>query len=184
MGFLSLAVGCIFETREPVDPGSVAPACPLFTGVHPDSVIQSLINAVGCGSQGLSTYQQLFTDDFSFGPDPSDSLDVTSEPGREGIYLDWTKAVETEVFSTIAADFDSMKLALADSTPTVAAPEAELVTEYTLTGYEAGIGTEHTGEAHFFLREEVSTWRIYRWEDVRSLTTSWGRLKADHRLGG
>lgn len=179
-----LVAGCIFDTREAKDPRSVTPACPLFSGVQPDSVMQSLLNAVGCGNQGLSTYQELFTDDFSFGPDPSDSIEVTAEPGREGTYVDWTKAVETEVFSNIAADFDSMSLALTEVSRTVSPPEAELVMDYTLTGFDAGIGMEHAGQARFLLREEFSTWRIYRWEDVRTLTTSWGRLKADNRLGG
>lgn len=179
-----LAAGCIFDTREANDPRSATPACPLFSGVHPDSVMQSLVNAVGCGDQGLSTYQELFADDFSFGPDPSDSIEVTAEAGREETYLNWTDAVETEVFSNIAADFDSMSLSLTEVSGTITPPEAELVMEYTLTGFDDGAGVDHTGEAHFFLREEFSIWRIYRWEDVRSTTTSWGRLKADHRLGG
>lgn len=176
--------GCgLFKPRSPETP--VAPAAPCLSPTGPDNLVANIL--VHYGNQaGTSCYNSMVDTAFAFHPDPVDSA-TNPTP-----YVDWNQTVETRVNSNIASDalfltavFDS---SYQDPTITTS-PQTE--TRYyayhvLFRSRSQADTTRYQGRAEIKFAQGASTfWSIVDWRDHSDGSTlpTWGRLRADHRVG-
>jgi len=181
LALAALATSC-FSTREAIPPTTVgnAPVLPLTAW----DVLYNMKLAVD--NQQPVTYEELFTDDFFFKPDQSDSIEV--EKNFPGAYADWNKDVETAVMEYI---LDPVRCRYANLQFFY---ENEVIVDFTDTTYvlqedyslvlklEAFVG--YNGRVRFFFRKTLDGyWYIETWVDYLNddRDPSWGRLKGETR---
>jgi hypothetical protein len=179
---LLLASCGIFEPRKSQEPPAGAGATYVLPQ-EPGLVISNMVNVVN-ELQSVE-YQDLFTDDFEFVPDPRDVL--TLENYYPGIFDDWGKAVEVSIGERLLDRITGALLAFED---TLVVFESE--SDYQVAHkYKLEILEEYwkpwkkyRGQALFYMRKEPSDnlWYIYRWEDYGTEATdsvdgTWGMLK-------
>jgi hypothetical protein len=180
-GLAALATSC-FSTRDAIPPTTFgnAPVLPL-------TVWDVLFNMkLAVDNQQPVTYEELFTDNFFFKPDPSDSVEV--EKNFPGAYANWNKHIETGVMEYI---LDPVRCWYANLQFFY---ENEVIVDFTDTTYilqedyslvlkhEAFAG--YNGRVRFFFRKDVDGyWYIERWVDYlnEDQDPSWGRLKGETR---
>jgi hypothetical protein len=178
------AAGCLFSTREPQAPGSGEDQCPPAVLTSPDTLVNSLVEALGCrDSRGAPTgevnYEQLFSDDFQFHPDPGDSLEIISaDPTLDYVFASWPRQTEIDVFRLWAGSVDRIRLDLSNRDVTPSGDSAIVRVDYALTAYNGSDSTFYGGVARFSMVQALGTWKIILWTDERSDSTSWTRLRA------
>ena len=180
-GLAVLGASC-FSTRDAIPPTSVgdAPELPLTVW----DVLYNMTLAVG--NKQPVTYEELFTDNFLFKPDPSDSAEV--EKNFPGAYANWNKNIETGVMEYI---LDPVRCKFAKLEFFY---ENEVIVDFTDTTYilqedyslllQHEVPAGYSGRARFFFRKDVDGyWYIDRWVDYlnEEQVPSWGRLKGETR---
>jgi hypothetical protein len=180
-GLAAVATSC-FSTRDAIPPTSVgnAPVLPLTAW----DVLYNMKLAVD--NQQPVTYEELFTVNFLFSPDPSDSAEV--EKNFPGAYANWTAHIETGVMEYILdpvrCDYANLQFFY----------ENEVIVDFTDTTYtlqedyslvlKHEIFAGYNGTARFFFRKAPDGyWYIERWVDYLNddRDPSWGRLKGETR---
>ena len=176
---LLLVFGCRnpFATGEPEPP--TGEQLPLLEPTSAENVLKNL--EISCEYMSINNYMDTLSEDFLFLPDRSDSdrfPDVFSEPwGREKEAIFCQRLFDKEMTSLIS--FCSS----VDSNATLIEETVESI-HYR---YDYDIGIIHRtdapsrvqGEAEFYLRcDQHDNWTIFRWEDRKTDSHSWGELKA------
>jgi len=183
VGVASLLASCgdfPFQTREAEPPATAGsnPVVPLTPG----DVLSNLVLSVNTRDAVL--YGENFTNNFTFKPDPSDSVEV--EKNFPGAYANWTLFVEEGV-----ADFllDPIRCSYANLRF-----EDELIVDFTDSTYllqenyflilKHASFVEYRGQVRFFMRKlPDGYWYIERWVDYIAVDQypTWGRLKGETR---
>ena len=171
-----------FKTRDAVPPTVVG-----NSPVPPLTVYDVLYNMeLAVNNQNPVFYEELFTADFVFKPDPSDSVEV--EKDFPGAYAGWGYDVETGVMEYILdpvrCKYASLELqeeteVIIDESDTTSVIQRD----YTLLlRHETSVG--YYGTTRFFLRKLADGyWYIDKYVDYlnEAQETSWGRLKGETR---
>jgi hypothetical protein len=151
---------------------------------EPDDVISNLVNAVE--ARDVIIYGDLFTDDFTFSPDPRDSLDI--ENFYPGVFDDWNVGVERSVGNqildesrnslTLLTFLEGTEEVITDTDSSFAFKQ-----DYDLILLFDGDLRTYSGAALFSM-EKLSDglWYIRWWQDVRREDVdddrdTWGYLK-------
>jgi len=185
LAFAGIA-GCgLFDTRDPRVPGISGERCRNLT--DPDSLVENITVHYGQKS-GTSCYSSMLDTAFAFHPDPTDS---SNNPDP---FAGWNRDIEARVTTNIAADsVQSFRVAF-DSlyqTPTEDPGPPRRVTrfyEYHLLVNRVGHAdtTRYQGRSDITFQQGAnSSWTILNWQDNTdgSAFPTWGRLRADHRVG-
>jgi hypothetical protein len=179
---LAVLVTSCFQTREAAPPTTVgnAPIPPLTAW----DVLFKLKLAVD--NQNPVQYEELFTADFLFKPDPWDSAEV--EKNFPGAFANWDYRVETGVmeyildpvrcsYSNLQFDFEAEVIVdFTDTTYILQEDYSLIVRHVSFVGYN--------GTARFFFRKlSDGYWYIEKWVDYLNdeQALSWGRLKGETR---
>jgi len=181
------AVSCIFEPRATLEPDQVG-GKDIQPAQEPEMLISNLVTIVQALDSG--NYQDLFSEDFSFVPDPEDEDFMNNHYGP-GIYLNWDRPVEVIVASQL---FDRLNYALLHIEDTEVVEDTD-TTYVVYHGYRLEIlprgetWIEYSGRARFHLRmnPEDKLWKMFRWVDFRpeespeDASGTWGLLKGEVR---
>ena len=91
-----VSLSCVFEPRPSETPpdDQIGGRDDYQPPDEPGVVVENLKKVIGKLDSG--SYQDMFTEDFVFVPDPEDVQDMEGRYGP-GLYLDWDKAIETMV---------------------------------------------------------------------------------------
>ncbi|HLQ67165.1 MAG TPA: hypothetical protein VK123_08050 [Candidatus Limnocylindrales bacterium] len=182
-----MVVGCgLFDTRDPKLPTTPTAPCANYT--EPDSLVLNIRVHYGQLSVA-SCYNPMLDSLFLFHPDPVDSS-VNPTPFLKV----WNQQVEGRVATNIAADSVAMFQTFFDGTyqsPIVDPGPPRRETRFynyhilfTRIGRFAAI--RYQGRAEITFEQETGTlWRIRYWTDHADTSgyPTWGRLRADHRVG-
>ncbi|RKY69711.1 MAG: hypothetical protein DRQ02_00055 [Candidatus Latescibacterota bacterium] len=177
---LLLVSGCRnpFSTREPEPP--TGKQLPLLEPTSAENVLRNL--EVCCEYMSINDYMNTLSQDFLFLPDPSDN-----ERFPEVFCRSWDRQSEFEFCRRL---FDKEITSLisfcssVDSNATVIEETTESV-HYRYDYYIILIYRQHTeapqsvkGRAELYLRcDRQGNWTIFRWEDEKTDSHSWGELK-------
>ncbi len=180
---VGILVGCgefPFKPRENEEPSSSGAewAAP----VSPDIVVTNMVNAVGRREALL--YAELLAEDFTFRPDPEDSIAL--EQTYPGIFADWDASVETKVMEYMLNPARCSFASLRFYDETIV---EETDTTYVLDSkYEAiiriGKFRKYEGQMRFTIkRHSDGFWYIHHLIDDRisSEKETWGKLKGEIR---
>jgi hypothetical protein len=181
VGLGLIAGSCVFDTRPAEMP--VGSSTEWEEPVEPEIVLSNLANSIG-GRNALN-YETLLTEDFTFNPDPSDSVEL--ENYYPGAFLNWSRGTETRVARQM------LDPGLTAYASLVFIPGSEKIITDTDSTYEAiqeyqlvlfGETTAvYNGTARFHVRRHSDgLWYIWRWEDNRlsgdaEEYVTWGILK-------
>jgi len=158
-----LTSGCIFEPREPEQPGAGEDA----KWVVPLSASDVFLNLTsGFSSASNSNYERSLHDDFVFKPLPQDEAALGSE-----VFSDWNKSVELEFLTRLKGDYPVKRsIRFGDENGYL----KEVKKETNLVEYEgeyrievsSGSGVEvFAGKARFIVVQTSLGWMLKLWED-------------------
>ena len=166
------APGCIFETREPIPPGSGSSSW--LTPDFPDKIFANLKS--GLEELDGENYNRSLNDIFTFVPLPDD---VDQFPA--GTYGNWTAEVEKTVVQGIVSDASAISVAFDNLTQTISQGQnAQFESDYTLTVTNAISGVEtFKGKARLDMLNGSKGWELIRWEDIERVSgfATWGFLR-------
>ena len=183
---LIVLAGCwLFDTRDPKPPTAPVAHCANYT--EPDSLALNIRVHYGQPTVA-SCYNPMLDPAFSFTPDP---VDFAANPTP---YQGWVRSVEERVATNVAADSVVTFQTFFDGTyqsPIVDPGPPQRETRFynyhilfTRVGRFAPI--RYQGKAEITFQQEAGTqWRILNWVDHADSSgySTWGRLRADHRVG-
>ncbi|MEZ5063294.1 MAG: hypothetical protein R3B81_01080 [bacterium] len=177
---LACVVGCdYFQPRTPEegDSGSA-----WVTPLIPGQIVQNLRSAIEL--ENFADYQRVFTEDFTFTPDPTDVATLAVERPGESVFDGWTVDVESTVMEQVVSAADSVRvdLTLFEEQPSGSTTLVKYT--YALRVFLNAAVTEYQGEAWFSVRQTGNgEWYVYGWQDVVTTDTvqSWGLLKGRTR---
>jgi hypothetical protein len=186
-GLLAVAVAISscseFTVRESEEPTGVSTG--YVVPREPGDVISNLVNAVQ--ARDVVNYGDLFSDDFTFSPDPRDSFDI--ENVYPGAFADWGVQVERTVANQIL-DESRNKLTLltfidgTDEVITDTDSTFVLKQDYDLILLFDGSLRTYSGTVLFSMKKKVSDglWYMRWWQDFRPEVVvegrdTWGYLK-------
>jgi hypothetical protein len=183
-----VAASCdTFSTRAAEEPEGEATQ--IVLAQKPGDVLSNLKNAIG--GRDTDAYEDLFTEDFVFIPDPSDVIDL--ENFYPGIFDNWGMETEIEVGERIL-DESRTKISGLDLMSERLIMETDSTYEV-LEDYQLFLRLEgseefevYIGTARFSMRlDSDGLWYMHRWEDARRDTgivadrDTWGKLKGEIR---
>ncbi len=176
--FLLTACNNPFSTRTPEEPPESGAV--FLPPTSPEKVLHNLQEAVGAKS--IQDYLDVFSDDFTFAPDPGDSLSH-----EQYFRTPWNKDRESEYALNFfqQAQLDSTySFDLTTYAPSLYQPGEQMYTYHYLMSYgRPGELAEVYGRAYLYFREnEEGRWNIYLWVDSRARKSSptWGVLKTQY----
>ncbi len=175
-----LSSGCIFEPREPEQPGAGEDA----KWVVPHSASDVFLNLTsGFSSASNSNYERSLHDDFVFKPRPEDEAAVGT---------DWNKSVELEFLTRLKGDYPVKRsIRFGDENGYL----KRVIEETNLFEYEgeyrievsSGSGVEvYAGKARFVIVNTSLGWMLKLWEDYDIVSKEYptsGILRARLRGG-
>lgn len=179
--------GCgLFEPRDPRDEIPVTgERCRNLA--EPDSLVDNTV--VHYGRQtGLSCYASMIDAGFVFHPDTQDDLEAP-DPNP---YVGWNRDIETRVTTNVAASAVFLEVGFDGEyqTPTTTTNPRTETRYYNYHVFYRKQGqpdtTRYQGLADItFLQGTGTLWSIKEWRDQRdgSGLLTWGRLRADNRVG-
>ena len=186
---LGLVASCgVFEPRDSEPPKDGTGGAVYVTPQEPSVVVSNLVTVMV--ESPHTNYSEIFSDDFTFVPDPDDVLTLESIYGQ-GVFDDWDADVELQVGDRLFSRYFLALLELSEGTVT----EDTDTTYAVLHEYSFDIlGDEgwwnFRGAASFRIRLDPSDnlWYLSRWEDFRTevsdstgIDGTWGLLKGEIR---
>ena len=158
----ALLAGCLFDPRDPDEPGVGGDECWIVPN-SPKDVFSNL----DCGlvSAGNSSYDRSLADDFTFIPKPGDE--------GAGSFDDWGKQQELDVLNRLKSEFQGERTARFGDDEgifekeNVSVGRAEYQGRYLIT-LDPGDGTGpqvYGGKAIFIIVETSTGWVLQSWED-------------------
>jgi len=179
---LLLLTGCLFEAREAQPPGTGTGGPPPVSLRFPSDVLQAL--ASGLESLTRSNYERAISETFIFSPTLEDSLDLNFI--GTGVFDNWTKAVEMEVYDNLIAEASEI---------TVTFNNAPIINDNTFVRYDVSYDltiisravppdtSVYKARAYFDVRNEGGNWRLTYWDELELVEnlTSWGFLRGTIR---
>jgi hypothetical protein len=184
-----LVVSCgTFEPRSSEAPEDGSGGAVYEQPQDPEVVISNLINVIV--EYPHLNYPELFSDDYTFVPDPDDALTLESIYGQ-GVFDNWDAGAETDVGEKLFSRYYLALLELDEGTISEDTDSTYAVLhEYRLDILEDAGWSNYRGAANFKLRRNPSDnlWYMYQWEDFRTETSdstgiegTWGLLKGEIR---
>jgi hypothetical protein len=179
---LMLLAGCLFEAREaqPPDTGTGGP--PPVSLRFPSDVL----NALRSGLQSLtrSNYERAISETFIFSPTLEDSLDLNFI--GTGVFDDWTKDVEMEVYDNLIAEASEMAVTFSNRPIINENTFVRYDVAYELTVISRAVPPDtsvYKARAYFDVRNEGGNWRLTYWDELELVEgfTSWGFLRGTIR---
>ncbi len=186
---LVLVASCgVFEPRDSEHPEAGSGGSVYIQPQEPATVISNLVAVMVDAPH--TNYPELFSEDFTFVPDPDDVLTLESIYGQ-GVFDDWDVEVEVEVGELLFSRYFLALLELDEGTVI----EDTDSTYSVLHEYVFDILGDHgwskfRGAANFRIRQDPSDnlWYIYQWEDFRTeasdsigIDGTWGLRKGEIR---
>lgn len=186
---LGLVASCgVFEPRDSEDPEAGSGGSVYVSPQEPAVVISNLVTVMVEAPH--TNYPELFSEDFSFVPDPDDVLTLESIYGQ-GVFDDWDVEVEVEVGERLFSRYFLALFEIDEGTVT----EDTDSTYSVLHEYQFDIlgdqgWSNFRGVANFRIKRDPSDnlWYIYQWEDFRTeasdsagIDGTWGLRKGEIR---
>jgi hypothetical protein len=184
-----LVASCgLFEPRASEEPEEGSGGAIYEQPQEPTVVISNLVNVIV--EDPHTNYPDLFSEDFTFVPDPDDVLTLESIYGQ-GVFDDWDAAVESDVGDKLFSRYYLALLDLSEGTVTEDTDSTYTVLhEYRLDILQDQGWSHYRGTASFRMKQDPSDnlWYILKWEDFRTeasdssgINGTWGFLKGEIR---
>lgn len=186
---LALVASCgVFEPRDSEAPEEGSGGSVYVPPQEPGVVVTNLVTVMVEAPH--TNYPELFSEDFSFIPDPDDVLTLENIYGQ-GVFDDWDMGVEVQVGDRLFDRYFLALLELSEGTVTEDTDSTYAVLheyEFDILG-DQGWST-FRGTANFRIRRDLSDnlWYIYQWEDFRTEASdsagvdgTWGLRKGEIR---
>jgi len=162
-----------FSTRTPQTPpqgGAV-----ILPPTSPEKVLNNLVESVR--TKSIQDYLDVFSDPFTFSPDPLDSLEYEQE-----FRSSWNRDRESAFVMNFFIPDSTFTISLYTYSPPIYNPGDRMYKYwYKLTFGKEGSEEVTRGEAWLYFRENSEgKWSIYLWVDhqVQSGTRTWGAVRA------
>lgn len=173
---LAAVSGCIFDTREPNDPGET-PSSWIVPTV-PSRVFQNLES--GLEERNGTNYIRSLHEAFTFVPHPTD------EQALPGKYAGWTADTETQVVNRIVAEASRIEVRFSHTQQiTDQSTFAEFRSDYELITVNAVTAEADTfrGFAEYDMVNGSKGWQMSKWDDLETVGgyPTWGRLRGEVR---
>jgi len=178
---IALSSGCLFEPRDADPPGGTTGPPPISLRFPSDVLV-----ALRTGLQSLtrSNYERAISEVYIFSPTLEDSLDLNFI--GTGVFDNWTKAVELEVYDNIIAEANEIAVTFNNTA---------IINENTFVRYDVAYEltvisrtappdtAEYRGRAYFDVRNEGGNWRLVYWDEIEGVENyaSWGFLRGTVR---
>ncbi len=186
---LVLVASCgVFEPRDSEEPGEGSGGSVYIQPQEPAVVISNLVTVMVEAPH--TNYPDLFTEDFTFVPDPDDVLTLESIYGQ-GVFDDWDVDVEVQVGDRLFGRYFLALLELSEGTVIEDTDTTyAVVHEYRFDILGDQGWSNFRGAANFRIKQDPSDklWYIYEWEDFRTeasdstgIDGTWGLGKGEIR---
>jgi hypothetical protein len=186
---LVLAASCgVFEPRDSQQPEEGSGGTVYVQPQEPGIVISNLVAVMVEAPH--TNYPELFSDDFTFIPDPDDVLTLESIYGQ-GVYEGWDTDVEVTVGERLFSRYYLALLDLDDGTVTEDTDSTYAVLhQYRLDILGDSGWSDFRGAANFRIKRDPSDnlWYIDEWQDFRTeasdstgIDGTWGLQKGEIR---
>ncbi len=186
---LVLVASCgVFEPRDSEEPGEGSGGSVYIQPQEPAVVISNLVTVMVEAPH--TNYPDLFTEDFTFVPDPDDVLTLESIYGQ-GVFDDWDVDVEVQVGDRLFGRYFLALLELSEGTVIEDTDTTyAVVHEYRFDILGDQGWSNFRGAANFRIKQDPSDklWYIYEWEDFRTeasdstgIDGTWGLCKGEIR---
>jgi hypothetical protein len=186
---LGLTASCgVFEPRGSEPPKEGSGGSVYVPPQEPAIVVSNLVTVMV--EYPHTRYSDLFSEDFTFVPDPDDVLTLESIYGQ-GVFDDWGAEVELQVGDRLFSRYYLALLELSEGTVIEDTDSTYTVFhEYRLDILGDQGWSDFRGAANFRMKQDPSDnlWYLYRWEDFRTeasdsagIEGTWGLLKGEIR---
>jgi hypothetical protein len=186
---LGLVASCgVFEPRDSESPEEGSGGSVYVPPQEPPVVVSNLVTVMV--ESPHTAYPELFSEDFTFVPDPDDVLTLESIYGQ-GVFDNWDVDVEVQVGDRLFSRYFLALLELSEGTVTEDTDSTYTVFheyEFDILGDRGWLKTR--GAANFRIKRDPSDnlWYLYQWEDFRTESSdstgidgTWGLLKGEIR---
>jgi hypothetical protein len=186
---LGLVASCgVFEPRDSESPEEGSGGSVYVPPQEPPVVISNLVTVMV--ESPHTNYPELFSEDFTFVPDPDDVLTLESIYGQ-GVFDNWDMDVELQVGDRLFGRYFLALLELSEGTVTEDTDSTYTVYhEYWFDILGDRGWSRFRGAANFRIKMDPSDnlWYLYQWEDFRTESSdstdidgTWGLLKGEIR---
>jgi hypothetical protein len=186
---LGLIVSCgIFEPRDSETPEEGSGGAVYVSPQEPATVISNLVTVMV--EPPHTNYPELFSEDFTFIPDPDDVLTLESIYGQ-GVFDNWDTDVEIQVGDRLFSRYYLALLELDEGTITEDTDSTYAVLhEYVFDILGSDGWSKFRGAASFRIKRDPSDnlWYMYQWQDFRTeasdsagIDGTWGLRKGEIR---
>ncbi len=167
---LAFAAGCLFDPREPDNPGGEEEECWTVPNTPKDAFLN-----LKCGfeaSSNSSYERSLYDEEFIFNPRAQDSILLLNSLGYN-VFADWTKAIEVDMLSSLKAFYVGKRfIQFGDEEMNFESENVDVKIAWfegpyiiVLKENEAKIDT-FSGKARFYIIQSTQGWVLRRWEDT------------------